>query len=377
MYEIQYYFRINLRGLFKMKSVLTMVVMSKLVLGVALIMAHSTPVAAGIAVEAEDFTTTGGTYGGFQTYTINDIGAINFNQSGDWADYQVEIPNAGRYKVSMFAGTPVNGAGAKLFVSGITFLSDAAVPSTGSWDNFQEVVLAKEVELLAGTTYFQLSSFGSPNSWEWNADRIVFSPVSNGEGNQPPALEPDTATVTANLCQVQEWKNSVVINNHENDYDPDGDSLFYTAFESPANGYISQQSINGVVVYTPNVGFTGVDTYTYTLSDGVEEVTQTTTVHVYAESNIAPLAYIDNATTSPGTPVIIDVLANDVDENDCDTLTVPAIVRAASNGTVTINSDDSVTYTPNPGFVGRDSFDYSLSDGDALNTYGSAFIDVE
>jgi len=77
--------------------------------------------------------------------------------------------------------------------------------------------------------------------------------------------------------------------------------------------------------------------------------------------NQAPVAGDDTATTSEDTAVTIDVLANDSDA-DGDGLTVQS-VGAAANGSVVINGDSTVTYTPAPNFFGGDSFTYTISDG--------------
>ena len=76
--------------------------------------------------------------------------------------------------------------------------------------------------------------------------------------------------------------------------------------------------------------------------------------------NDPPLALDDSATTAQDTGVTIDVLANDSDP-DGDTLTVQSVTQG-SNGSVLSNGGD-VTYTPNAGFYGTDSFRYTISDG--------------
>jgi VCBS repeat-containing protein len=77
-------------------------------------------------------------------------------------------------------------------------------------------------------------------------------------------------------------------------------------------------------------------------------------------ANDAPVAVLDNASTSGNIPVTIDVLNNDFDA-DGDTLTV-ASVSQGTNGSV-INNGGNVTYTPALGFDGIDSFNYTVSDG--------------
>lgn len=67
-----------------------------------------------------------------------------------------------------------------------------------------------------------------------------------------------------------------------------------------------------------------------------------------------PEADDDTDTTAAGSPVIVDVLDNDSDPNG-DTLTITA-VGTPVNGTASANPDGTITYTPNPGFEGDDSF---------------------
>ena len=77
--------------------------------------------------------------------------------------------------------------------------------------------------------------------------------------------------------------------------------------------------------------------------------------------NDTPVATDDKPSTDENTPVTIPVLANDADV-DGDTLAVQEVTQPA-NGTVTINADGTVTYTPNAKFSGTDTFTYTVSDG--------------
>ena len=81
---------------------------------------------------------------------------------------------------------------------------------------------------------------------------------------------------------------------------------------------------------------------------------------ILPEENTAPVANPDAATTDEDTPVIIDVLANDSDP-DGDPLTVTA--ASAEHGTVAINPDGTLTYTPDPDYNGPDQIAYTVADG--------------
>jgi len=77
--------------------------------------------------------------------------------------------------------------------------------------------------------------------------------------------------------------------------------------------------------------------------------------------NDPPVAVDDTATTNRETAVTIPVLANDSDV-DNDHLFVDSVTQPA-HGTAVINPDNTVTYTPEAGFDGLDSFTYTVSDG--------------
>lgn len=92
-------------------------------------------------------------------------------------------------------------------------------------------------------------------------------------------------------------------------------------------------------------------------------------------SNTAPVAADDTATTEQNTSVRIAVLANDSDPNG-DTLTVSGIATGAAHGTTTANSDGTITYTPATGYLGDDSFAYTVIDGTGGIDTGTVSIKV-
>jgi VCBS repeat-containing protein len=131
---------------------------------------------------------------------------------------------------------------------------------------------------------------------------------------------------------------------------------------SKTNGTNGTVVINGdgTVTYTPTVAtWTGTDTFTYTITDPYSQ-TDTATVTVTVQPTTpAPDAVNDSTTTTPGTAVIIPVLTNDTGDAP---LTVTAKTDGA-NGTVVINANGTVTYTPTVAtWTGTDTFTYTLSD---------------
>lgn len=91
-------------------------------------------------------------------------------------------------------------------------------------------------------------------------------------------------------------------------------------------------------------------------------------------ANCPPVAEDDAAATIAGSPVTVDVLANDSDP-DGDTLTVTGNTNPA-NGSVVDNGDGTFTYTPNNGFTGDDTFEYTISDGNGGTATATVTITV-
>ena len=161
---------------------------------------------------------------------------------------------------------------------------------------------------------------------------------------------------------------SVIVAIYDNDSDlPSVGTLTTT---NPANGTVNVNN-NGtpndptddIVTYIPNPDYNGPDTFDYTVCNTFGDCS-TATVNI----DVIPIvdAIDDMVTTSGGLMIDIDILANDNDIPTAGTLTT----TNASDGTVVINdngtpndpSDDTVTYTPNIGFVGVDTFDYTICD---------------
>ena len=84
------------------------------------------------------------------------------------------------------------------------------------------------------------------------------------------------------------------------------------------------------------------------------------TITVTGDNDI-PVAVTDVLTIDEDTPGIVAILANDTDA-DGDPLTVTEL-GTPLHGTVRMNQDRTVTYTPALNFHGSDAFTYGISDG--------------
>ncbi|AYC33939.1 retention module-containing protein [Pseudomonas cavernae] len=154
--------------------------------------------------------------------------------------------------------------------------------------------------------------------------------------------------------------------------DPNGDQLTYSAINAPSHGSLTL-TVTGEWAYTPNPNFNGQDSFQVQVSDN-RGGSDTLTVNVgVAPVNDAPLAANDSASTAEDTPVTIDVLGNDSDV-DGNPLSVSG--ASASHGTVTINANGSLVYTPNANYVGSDTITYSIDDGQGGSASATVAVTV-
>ncbi|MBD3802757.1 MAG: Hint domain-containing protein [Thioclava sp.] len=95
----------------------------------------------------------------------------------------------------------------------------------------------------------------------------------------------------------------------------------------------------------------------------------------YSFCNHDPYARDDLATVSYNSSVVINVLANDSDP-DCDPIRVCQVTDPA-HGSVTLNADGTITYTPDPDYFGPDTFYYQISDGHGGYDWATVTLTVE
>lgn len=196
----------------------------------------------------------------------------------------------------------------------------------------------------------------------------------------PPELlplepQPDAATTPQGT--------PVTINVLNND---SGSGLDVTTVTQPANGSVVLNPDN-TVTYSPNGGFQGTDTFTYTVCDsgGNCAVVNVVVTVIPSTVNQPPVANDDFANTTEGVAVQIAAITNDFDpDNTLPQLTI-TLATPPENGTAVVNTNNSVTYTPNPGFIGTEVFTYSLCDPSGLcdvatitvYVLGEALVDAE
>jgi hypothetical protein len=130
---------------------------------------------------------------------------------------------------------------------------------------------------------------------------------------------------------------------------------FAASFNTSPEGYFQ---------YTAQAGFSGTDSFTYTICDvsGCDSATATLTVTIEPPP---PIAAPDSYTVAAGSSLIVPAAEGllDNDSSPSGQLLSAAVVTTTGHGSLALNSDGGFTYVPAPDFMGTDSFVYSISDG--------------
>ncbi|HHF3039905.1 TPA: tandem-95 repeat protein, partial [Vibrio diabolicus] len=206
--------------------------------------------------------------------------------------------------------------------------------------------------------------------------KLVFTPAENFNGDAEITYTitdgslTDQATVNVTVNAVNDTpvvESSIADQTLAEDFTPytidlntafsdvDGDLTFSVSGNSNVNVSIE----NGIATISPTADWNGSEELMFTATDpSGESVSQT------VNFTVAPVADIesDRATVVEDTPTIINVLGNDTFEGDDKVVSLDTN-NGPANGTVSVNPDGSVTYTPNDNFHGADSFTYIVTSG--------------
>ena len=148
-----------------------------------------------------------------------------------------------------------------------------------------------------------------------------------------------------------------------NDTDVDGNAL-RIASVAPGNGGSVLLNADGSVTFTPSLHFNGPANFSYVASDGVALSAAAGVVVNVAPVNDAPVALPETLAATEDTPVIYraeQLLGNDQDVEGT-ALTIAA-VTSGSGGSVVLNANGTVSFTPDANFNGNATFTYVASDG--------------
>lgn len=169
--------------------------------------------------------------------------------------------------------------------------------------------------------------------------------------NDPVTAANDAFNVMENSPATQ----FAVLGNDSSGPSNENQTLVITAVGTPNR--LGSVSIQGSKIeYTPAPNFFGVESFTYTVTDGSDSKTATVTVVVEAASR-SPVGEADQfVVNASGDALAGNVLANDADPNGDEI--EARLFAEPSHGTVSMWADGSFVYTPGGGFAGSDTFAY-------------------
>ena len=151
--------------------------------------------------------------------------------------------------------------------------------------------------------------------------------------------------------------------------DADGDTLIFEVVTQPQHGTLIGTAPNPT--YTPAQDYSGADSFTFTVSDGNATSAPATVSLSIGKDNAAPIANAQTVDISENTPVVIILSGRD---SDGGSLTFQ-VVTQPQHGTLT-GTAPKLTYTPNKGYSGADSFTFTVSDGEATSAPATVSLNV-
>jgi len=150
-------------------------------------------------------------------------------------------------------------------------------------------------------------------------------------------------------------------------------TLAYAIVTGPAHGTITGfDSATGALTYTPEAGYIGVDSFTFTVTDdgsagepaALTSASATVSI-VVALKNNAPVADAQSVASAEDTATAVTLTGNDGNDEAVQTLTFQIVPQPLHGSLSGFNAaTGQVTYTPDADYNGPDSFTFTVTDHD-------------
>ncbi len=206
-----------------------------------------------------------------------------------------------------------------------------------------------------------LASDGSDNS------EAVTVTVTVNLPNSAPVADDDSFQLEED--QVLEVSAPGVL---ENDSSAEGQPLTAALVSGVIHGSLIL-SEDGSFTYAPDLDYSGMDSFTYQVSDGDLSSNSATVSIDVAPVNDIPLAFDVMAQGEEGDIIEVNVLVND--EGMGDRPIIVELETSPENGTVEVIGN-LIRYTATAGFVGEDSFIYKATDIDGESSSAMVSISI-
>jgi hypothetical protein len=233
-----------------------------------------------------------------------------------------------------------------------------------------------------GDGSFTYTAFDGTNTSAAAAVTVVVNdqPVADPQSVASSCCTPVTITLTSTDVETCELTFST---------DTTGTTGTVSAITNEACTAGTPNSDSATVTYTPTLDFSGSDSFDFTVTDdstASNAASDPATVTMTVAANNQPVPNSQSVTTPPGEPITITLTGTDVET--CE-LAFSDPSGATPGGTLstitnlaciagTPNSDSAkVTYTPDPGFTGSDSFTFTVTDDSTASNATSAAVTVD
>jgi hypothetical protein len=154
----------------------------------------------------------------------------------------------------------------------------------------------------------------------------------------------------------------------------DREHLTYYIVKGPSHGSLSGEAPN--MTYTPNSNYHGQDSFTYSIDEAKEGKDQATVSITISSVNDVPIAYHRTESIKVNKYLVATLTGTDADNDPLKFI----IGYKPKHGTITFNSNfetnGKLIYTPQPSFVGIDTFTFKLNDGKSDSTLATFSINV-
>jgi gliding motility-associated-like protein len=233
-----------------------------------------------------------------------------------------------------------------------------------------------------------VSLVGSDLNVTWSTDfvgtlSITYVVCDQGGNSCDPGIECDTAAVTVfvyngnplaiNDAAFTNEDEQVAVSVTDNDSDTDGTINTATVDLDPNTEGIQTEFTttngqwnvdgNGLLTFTPNSNFNGVDSLNYVVQDNDGLFSNEATVVITVNAiNDQVQANDDNANVVEGSTSIIDVASNDTDTDGVVDVNTIEIITLPSHGNASVNVNGQIEFIPNSNFDGLDSLAYVICD---------------
>ena len=223
------------------------------------------------------------------------------------------------------------------------------------------------------TLTFELTAVGAGDLKSTSITTVTVNaedtpPVTESAANTPPVAKSQRVTTDIDTSATITLDAT----------DKDGDSLTYSIGTTPNHGSLSSfDKDTGSVVYNPNSGYSGSDSFTFTTSD---ESSTSNTAEV--SINVNPVTHINSPPVAESQDVTTDMdtsapITLDATDKDGDSLTY-SLGTTPSHGSLSPFDEDTgeVVYNPNSGYSGSDSFTFAVSDESSTSNTAEVSITV-